>query len=150
MHKQQISKHYGLFAFLLFVFSFSPVFCQFYHSRPPTSMTYSGVIRNVQVVSITKEGNVIGIAGGGVVGGIAGNALGRGNILPTAAGAVLGAITGSMIEKNVTRRTALEYIVELSNGQLTTIIQNSQTNFGVGQPVYVIFPSASAPYIVPY
>jgi outer membrane lipoprotein SlyB len=69
------------------------------------------------------EDNGLGIAGGGVAGGVIGNAVGRGNFVPTAFGAVAGAVAGSFVEKKLKQQMALEYVVELYNGNLMTIVQ---------------------------
>ncbi|WP_068470609.1 hypothetical protein [Candidatus Protochlamydia phocaeensis] len=106
------------------------------------SFTYTGVIKNVREVTVEQseqlDSNQVGIASGGVAGGVLGNVLGRGNLLPTAAGAAAGAVTGAFIEKKLKQQTALEYIVELNDGRLMTVVQGMDDCFGVEQPVYVI------------
>ncbi|CUI16981.1 putative outer membrane lipoprotein [Candidatus Protochlamydia naegleriophila] len=101
------------------------------------SMTYTGVIRSIREIIVEKHSSHLGTVGGGVAGGVIGSAIGRGRFLPTALGAVTGAVTGSLIEKRSNQRVALEYIIELSNGGLMTIVQ-SPGPYNVGQPVYVI------------
>lgn len=106
------------------------------------SITYPGVIKNVREVCMQEgerlQDNGLGIVGGGVAGGVIGSAVGKGNLLPTALGALAGAVTGSVVEKKLKQQTALEYVVELDNGQLLTIVQGRDHLFNVGQPVYVI------------
>lgn len=106
------------------------------------STTYAGVIKNVREVCVEQgdklEDNGLGIASGGVAGGVVGSALGKGNLFPTAAGAIAGAVTGSFIEKKLKQQSAFEYIVELNNGNLMTIVQGQDEIFSLGQPVYVI------------
>ncbi len=101
------------------------------------SMTYTGVIRSIREVVVQKPSSNLGTVGGGVAGGVIGSAIGRGKLLPTALGAVTGAVTGSLIEKRSNQRVALEYIIELSNGGLMTIVQTPGP-YNIGQPVYVI------------
>lgn len=106
------------------------------------SMTYSGVIRSVRPITVEHgenlEDNALGIAGGGLAGGVIGNAVGRGNFVPTAAGAVVGAVAGSFVEKKLKTQTALEYVVQLDDGGLMTVVQGQDQVFQVGQPVYVL------------
>lgn len=106
------------------------------------STTYTGVIKNVRQVMVQHgeqlEDNGLGIAGGGIAGGAVGNAVGRGGFLPTAAGAIAGAVAGSLVEKKLKQQTALEYIVQLDNGNLLTIVQGQDQVFSIGQPVYVL------------
>lgn len=106
------------------------------------STTFAGIVKNVREVSVQHgdelEDNGLGIAGGGIVGGVIGNAVGRGHFVPTAAGAIAGAVTGSFLEKKMKQQTGFEYIVELDNGNLLTVVQGQDQMFQAGQPVYVI------------
>lgn len=105
------------------------------------STTYAGVVRSVREVCVDQSdqlgGNQAGIVGGGAAGGLVGNALG-GGLLPTAAGAIVGAVGGSFIEKKLKQQSALEYVVQLENGDLMTVVQGLDNAFCIGQPVYVI------------
>lgn len=112
------------------------------------SMTYTGVIRSIREVVVEKHSSHLGTVGGGLAGGVIGSAIGRGNFLPTALGAVTGAVTGSMIEKRSNQRVALEYIIELSNGALMTIVQ-SPGPYNIGQPVYVIVSPSGHSHLAP-
>lgn len=106
------------------------------------SVTYAGVIKSVREVFVENggqlENNGLGIAGGGVAGGVLGNALGRGNFVPTAAGAIAGVVTGSFIEKKLKQQFAFEYVIELENGNLMTVVQGQDQLLSIGQPVYVM------------
>jgi outer membrane lipoprotein SlyB len=116
------------------------------------STTYPGFIKNVRAVCMDEgdrlEENGLGIAGGGIAGGALGNAIGRGRFVPTAAGAIAGAITGSLIEKNLKHQSAFEYIVELENGNLITVVQGQEHLFNIGQPVYVIVSGSGRSRII--
>lgn len=105
------------------------------------STTYQGVIKNVRQVCVDGSeslgGNQTGIAGGVIAGGLVGNAI-SGKFVPTAAGAIAGAIGGSLIEKKLKQQSAFEYIVEIQNGALMTIVQGTDNAFCIDQPVYVI------------
>lgn len=106
------------------------------------STTYAGTIKSVRQVMVQNgeqlEDNGLGIAGGGIAGGVIGSAVGRGNFAPTAAGAIAGAVAGSFLEKKLKEQNALEYIVELDNGGLMTVVQGQDQVFNIGQPVYVL------------
>ncbi len=117
------------------------------------STTLAGYIKNVREVCMEQseqlEDNGLGLAGGGVAGGVIGHAIGRGNLLPTAAGAIAGAVTGSLVEKKLKQQIALEYIVELENGALITVVQGRDHIFNIGQPVYVIVSQSGRSRITP-
>lgn len=122
------------------------------HQVGEVSTTYAGFIRSMRGVVVQQgeqlEENGLGIAGGGVAGGVLGNSIGRGNLLPTALGAVAGAVAGSLIEKKLKQQSALEYIVELENGGLVTVIQGEDQVFSIGQPVYVIVSQSGRSRII--
>ena len=110
------------------------------------SMTYSGVIQSVREVCVDGrdqlDDNQLGIAAGGITGGVVGSAIGRGNLFPTALGAVAGAVTGSLLEKRLKRQMAYEYMVLLPDGALLTVVQGRDQPMAIGEPVYVhISPS---------
>lgn len=109
------------------------------------STTYPGIIKNVRQVNVQHgeqlEDNQLGLAGGGIAGGVVGSAVGRGNLFPTAAGALVGAVAGSFAEKKLKEQVGLEYIVELDNGGLLTVVQGPVQLFTIGQPVYVVVSS---------
>jgi len=115
------------------------------------STTYTGIIRNVRQVCVDASeslgDNQTGIIGGAATGGLIGNAFG-GNLLPTAVGAVAGAVGGSMIEKKLKQQSALEYIVEIENGGLMTIVQGCDNFISIGQPVYVIVSQSGRSRII--
>ena len=113
------------------------------------STTYPGVIRNIREINVREESSGLGVAGGGVAGGMIGNAAGRGHFAPTAFGAVIGAVTGSLIEKKMKEQTGYEYIVELYNGGLITVVQGRDQCFGIGQPVYVMMSPCGRSRIIP-
>ena len=106
------------------------------------AMTYTGVIKNVREV-VVQHGeelgdNGLGIAGGGIAGGTIASAAGKGHWAPTAIGAVGGAIAGAFLEKKLKQQKALEYVVQLDNGDLMTVVQGLDQSFYISQPVFVI------------
>jgi outer membrane lipoprotein SlyB len=115
--------------------------------------TYVGVIKNIREVCVEQgdqlEDNGLGIAGGGFAGGVLGSAVGKGKFVPTAAGAIAGAVTGSFVEKKLKQQSAFEYIIELDNGGLMTVVQGQDQVFNIGQPVYIIVSQAGRSRIIP-
>jgi outer membrane lipoprotein SlyB len=107
------------------------------------SRTYRGVVasvRQVQVAPEKLEQNVLGAGVGGLGGGLAASHIGKGkgNIAATAAGAIAGAVGGAYAEKMLKTQNALEYVVQLQNGEMRTVVQGLNPAFSVGQPVMVI------------
>lgn len=116
------------------------------------STTYPAVIKNVRQVCVAEgdrlEDNKTGMIGGAVAGGAVGSACG-GRFLPTAVGALAGALGGTLIEKNLKEQRAFEYIVETENGCLYTVVQGTDSLFGIGQPVYLIISQNGRSRIIP-
>lgn len=108
------------------------------------SKTFSGTVRNMRCVSVTEndrlQENGLGLIAGGVLGGVAGNMLGKGkgNTLATVGGAVAGATAGAMTEKKLKEQNAMEYVVELDDGSLMTVVQGLKPTLQTGQKVYVM------------
>ncbi len=104
--------------------------------------TYSGIIKNIRPVTVENgenlEDNSLGMIGGGVAGGAVGDAIGHGSFFGKAVGAVCGALTGALVEKKMKRQIALEYIVQIEDGSLMTIVQGQDQSLYIGQNVYVL------------
>ncbi len=117
------------------------------------AVTYAGFIKNIREVCVEQgeqlEDNGLGIAGGGITGGVLGSAIGKGKLLPTAAGSIAGAVTGAFIEKKLKQQLAFEFVVELENGSLMTVIQGRDQAFHIGQPVYVMVSQTGRSRITP-
>lgn len=130
-------------ASLLFTSCVRQISPNVYSSRQvgEASMTYSGCIVNVRPVCVQQQGAGVGTLAGGVAGGALGSAVGRGCFAPTAIGAIVGAVAGTAIEQDATRQTGLEYVIQLDNGQLMTVVQGCDQFFQCGEPVYVIMSS---------
>lgn len=102
-----------------------------------------------KVVSVRKimveegdylEDNKTGALLGAVAGGVAGNMIGqgKGRILATGIGALAGAAGGAYAEKALKRQEAFEYIVELKDGRMKTIVQGTDTILAPGQEAVLI------------
>ncbi len=114
--------------------------------------TLSGTASNsypCKVVSVRKvlveegdylEDNKTGALIGGIAGGIAGNMIGqgKGRVLATGIGALAGAAGGAYAEKNLKSQEAFEYIVELKDGRMKTIVQGTDTILAPGQEAILI------------
>ena len=99
------------------------------------------VITEIAWVEIEGTSGTAGAIGGGLLGGIAGHSIGggHGKALATVAGAGAGALAGSAIESAVTKKKALEIMVEFENGKSEVIVQEpGKDQFYVGQQVRVV------------
>ncbi len=117
-----------------------------------TNTTYSrgnigqaGIVREGVIISMTPvnvEGTAaVGTIGGAVAGGAAGSMIGGNtavNIIGGTAGAILGGMIGNTAEKAITKDTAMQFLVRLSNGQTTAVVQSNELNFRVGDKVLLI------------
>lgn len=105
--------------------------------------TERGVIESVRIVQVQEgdrtQDNLIGAVVGGLAGGVAGNQIGggTGRVIATGAGAILGAGAGAAAQQQLSRQTAVEYVVRLSFGRLVTVVQADAQPLPVGAPVFV-------------
>lgn len=86
-------------------------------------------VLSVRTVVVDGNQSGIGATAGGVVGGIAGSSVGgrREGAIVGVLGAVAGAVAGNAIERAGTRESAVEYLVQLRNGERRSIIQAEGT-----------------------
>ncbi|MGN6670884.1 MAG: glycine zipper 2TM domain-containing protein [Candidatus Nucleicultricaceae bacterium] len=119
------------------------------------SKTFFGRIINVRKVVVQGQEkldqNATGMAMGAIAGGVAGTQLGggRGRIATTAGGALLGAVAGAMIQKGLESQDALEYTVELHNGELRSVVQGTDNPLAVGQNVLIMVSRDGRSRVVP-
>lgn len=118
------------------------------------SQTFRGTITNVRKVTVAPEkleDNVAGGLAGGVLGGVVGNQFGKGggNTAATAVGAIGGAVAGAFAEKALKTQDALEYTVQLDNGDMRTVVQGTAPALGNGQRVLLIVGQKNRSRIVP-
>lgn len=102
------------------------------------STTYKGQIISARVVTVKAserlEGNTTGIAAGGLAGAVAGSNIGKGgaaNLAGAVGAGLVGATFGALAEQKLKTQKAAEYVVELSDGRIKTIVQAlepAQTN----------------------
>lgn len=102
------------------------------------------VVIKVRTVAVEEgeylEDNKTGQLLGGIAGGLAGNAIGggRGRVLATGVGAVAGAVGGAYAEKALKSQNAYEYVVQMRDGSMRTIVQGMDTYLQPGQEALLI------------
>ncbi|MEM0988140.1 MAG: hypothetical protein AAGK00_04620 [Pseudomonadota bacterium] len=105
--------------------------------------TYEGTVEQVRQVSVeegalleeNRTGQLIGGVAGGFIGSLFGGGIGKAAAI--AGGSVVGAVAGSLVEEEAKRQPALEYIVRDDQGQLVTVVQGPEPSLAPGQRVYV-------------
>lgn len=108
-----------------------------------SSKTYRGVIASQRIVEVGPdqlEDSQTGIAAGGFGGALVGSQIGggKGNALAIGALGIGGAIAGALIEKELKTQNGVEYVVDLDNGEIRTVVQGVEPALATGQRVLVI------------
>ncbi len=109
-----------------------------------SAVTYAGTIIDAREVTIQDqdylENNGLGLVGGGVGGAIVGSQFGKGggNTVATIAGGIIGATAGAFAEKSLKSQNAMQYILQLENGETRTVVQGVEPRLGVGQKVWLM------------
>jgi outer membrane lipoprotein SlyB len=100
----------------------------------------SGIIENVEKVTLRKDGTIVGTAGGSVIGGIAGSTIGggRGSSIAATIGVIIGGVLGSWLETAITDREALKLIIKLDSGEKLAIVQEADVLFRPGERINVL------------
>jgi len=95
-------------------------------------------VRPVLIQANSTSG--LGAAAGGVLGAVAGNAVGGGSgrRLTTTGGAIGGAMAGNAAENARNRRQGVEITLRLDSGETRVIVQEADVPVFVGQRVQVI------------
>ncbi|MGE0313846.1 MAG: glycine zipper 2TM domain-containing protein [Lautropia sp.] len=98
-----------------------------------------GTVLSITRVEEPASGSGVGVIGGGVVGGVLGNQVGKGNgrKAMTVLGAIGGAVAGNAIEKKVRTETHYDVLVRLADGSTRTLRYADQPAFGVGERIRV-------------
>ena len=110
----------------------------------PASNSYACKVVSVRKVKVTAsdslDKNATGAIMGGVAGGVAGSMIGqgKGNTLATGLGALAGAVAGAYAEKKLKEQVAYEYVVELKDGSMKTVVQGLNNVLAVGQDAILI------------
>ena len=109
-----------------------------------TQRAQNVVLANVTGVRpvVIQAGNTsgLGVAAGGVLGAVAGSAVGGGSgrRLTTVGGGIGGAMAGNAVENARSRRQGVEITLALDSGQTRVIVQEADVPIFVGQRVQVI------------
>ena len=122
-------------------------------SLPPDSVTTRqvgevsqverGTVLQARAVTVerSEENLGIGTVAGAGIGGIAGSAIGgdvRFNAIGAIAGAVIGGLIGGAVEDEVSSQTGIEYVVELDEGGIITVVQGDESPLSPGTRVLFI------------
>jgi outer membrane lipoprotein SlyB len=106
--------------------------------KPQLPAGQLGVVESVREVTQPGEAKGLGAIGGGVVGGVLGNKLGKGKGLVTILGAAGGAFAGHQIEKHARADKRWEIGVRLDDGSLRTLTSESQPAWRSGDRVRLV------------
>lgn len=114
------------------------------YSRNQTMQTANvqkGKIVSFRTVEYSGTKSGVGAGAGAVAGGVAGSFIGggwRSNALGAVGGAVAGGVAGSAAEEAITSGQAVEFIVQLDNGQTIAVVQKNEDNLAAGERVMVL------------
>jgi len=125
--------------------------------------TETGTVTAARSVQIATRDTGFGAALGAVAGGIAGSQIGpssyshnghrhrytsAGSALGALGGAIVGGLIGAAIERDVSKITAAEYVVQMDDGSIVTIVQGKQP-IAAGHRVILQTTSDGSGRIVP-
>ena len=99
-----------------------------------------GTVQQVSEVTIEGTESGLGTLAGGALGAGVGQTMGSGagRTLGAIVGGVAGVFAGKAAEKGMTTKAALEIVVTLDNGEILSVVQESDVVFGVGDRVRVL------------
>jgi outer membrane lipoprotein SlyB len=109
-----------------------------------TQATYAATVVSIRLVTVQDgdrlQDNTLGGVGGGVAGALLGSGVGHGmgTVAAEIGGAIVGATAGAFAEKELKTEQGAEYIVELENGELKTIVQSVEPHFEKGDKVWLL------------
>lgn len=101
---------------------------------------YYGTVQQVNEVTIEGTQSGVGTLAGGALGAGVGQTVGSGTgrTLSTVVGGVAGGLAGRGTEKALTTKTGLEIMVRLDNGEVLSIVQETDTLFQPGERVRIL------------
>ena len=96
----------------------------------------------VRPIDVETQG-LVGAGAGAAVGGAAGAMAGRGGdtffgVLGALGGIIVGAVIGQQVDKAVNDQDGYEYVIEMADGRLLTIVQGDEQPLREGQAVLLI------------
>lgn len=101
----------------------------------------TGVVQQIDNVTLQDEETSVGSIGGAVVGGIAASSIGKGtgSAIASTLGAILGGVIGTNVEKQVNSSRGYKIIVKMdSSSEMIAVVQEADISFRVGQRVKVL------------
>lgn len=104
-------------------------------AQPASACPNCGVVASVKAYKQQPKTSVVGMVGGGVVGALAGNAIGDGNTLATLGGAAGGAYLGNKVGQKVQSGTRYKVVVRMDGGGTRSISYRQRPQFAVGSHV---------------
>ncbi len=110
-----------------------------------------GTVISVRQVTVKSNNNNAGTLFGAAAGGVAGSAIGGGDTVPilgAIGGALIGGIAGDAAQAELSKQAGYEYVVQLDNGGLVTIVQGANELLVPGQKCLVLYGRQAR--IVPY
>lgn len=102
-------------------------------------VTYGKIIAMNMVK--TEGTSTVGTIGGAVAGGAAGSMIGGNtavNIIGGVGGALLGGLIGNAAEQQLTKDTAIEFIVQEDKGRTISVVQSNELHLRVGDKVMLL------------
>jgi outer membrane lipoprotein SlyB len=83
-----------------------------------------------RIVNVSDESSLVGAGAGAAVGAVGGNlaVTGPAGLLLAIVGGLVGAGIGYMAEKQMKDRDGIEYILEMDDGRLVTVVQNRESD----------------------
>ena len=112
-----------------------------------TAVEY-GIIKTSLPVKIKGEGNWVGAAAGGMIGGLLGTMVcGEEEVVGTKCqdigvvfGAIGGAATGTVIQATLGNHNGFQYVVDIDNSDKdSAFVQGDETPFSNGQRIIIIY-----------
>ena len=109
------------------------------HARKAQTVE-NGTVESVKEVTIEGTKTGAGTAIGGVTGGVLGSTIGshEGKTIATVLGALAGAAAGTAAEEGITKKPALEIIVNKDNGGTIVVVQEADVIIMAGDRVRII------------
>jgi outer membrane lipoprotein SlyB len=105
------------------------------------SQIQDATVLSVRTVTIDGNQSGVGAAAGGVVGGISGSSVGgrREAAVVGVLVAIVGSVIGNAIERTATREDAVEYLLQLKNGERRALVQGKgEEIMSPGDPVILV------------
>lgn len=99
-------------------------------------------IVSMRPVKIQATSGGVGTLVGAGAGAVAGSTIGGGDtahLLGGIGGAVIGGLAGNAIEKGISKKQGMEYVLRTKSGKLLTVTQTQDLQLGVNQKVLIIY-----------